>query len=88
MRRNKSDSPYALTDLQLRLEGDLLGRGTMLDLPHQQLDALERDLLAGLDDGGHHRHTVADIEMPSKPMTDTSSAPEPALTSAGWHRKR
>ena len=48
MRRNKSDSPYALTDLQLRLEGDLLGRGAMLDLPHQQLDALERDLLAGL----------------------------------------
>ena len=59
MRRNKSDSPYALTDLQLRLEGDLLGRGAMLDLPHQQLDALERDLLAGLNDGGHHRHTVA-----------------------------
>ena len=59
MRRNKSDSPYALTDLQLRLEGDLLGRGAMLDLPHQQLDALESDLLAGLDDGGHHRHAVA-----------------------------
>ena len=31
----------------------------MLDLPYQQLDALQRDLLAGLDDGGHHRHAVA-----------------------------
>ena len=31
----------------------------MLDLPDQKLDALQRDLLAGLDDGGHHRHTVA-----------------------------
>ena len=31
----------------------------MLDLPHQQLDALQRDLLAGLDDGGHDRHAVA-----------------------------
>ena len=59
MRRNKSDSPYALTDLQLRLEGDLLGRGAMLNLPHQQLDALQCDLFTGLDDGGHHRHAVA-----------------------------
>ena len=59
MRRNNSDGPDALAELKFRLERDLLGRGTMLDLPHQQLDALEGDLLAGLDDGGHHRHAVA-----------------------------
>ena len=52
------DGPHALTLLQLRLQGDGLGRCTVLDLPHQQLNALQRDLFAGLHDGGQHGHAV------------------------------
>ena len=52
--------------LQLGLQGDGLGWGPVLDLIDQKLDALERDLLAGLDDGGHDRDTVAGHRDPVK----------------------
>ena len=39
--RSFSDGSYTFALLQLRLQGDGLGRGTVLDLPHQQLNALQ-----------------------------------------------
>ena len=64
--------------LQLGLQGDGLGRGPVLDLIDQKLDALERDLLAGLNDGGHDRDTVAGHRDPVKADDgDVLRHPEP-----------
>ncbi len=64
--------------LQLGLQGDGLGWGPVLDLIDQKLDALERDLLAGLDDGGHDRDTVAGHRDPVKADDgDVLRHPEP-----------